>query len=147
MPITSQEDVQEDWGWKLVHGEVFRTPRFPLLLSIMVGNGTQLCAMCGVTLGPHCPHYLNHPILTVVSVFSVCASRVFVTFEPRITGDRYDDLLDVLRRVRSFLVPRDFNTQQSLSRIGGYFSSRVYTSLGGTDRRKNAFLTATALPT
>ena len=31
--------------------------------------------------------------------------------------------------------------------IGGYISSRIYASLGGTDRRKNAFLTATILPT
>ena len=46
-----QEDVQEDWGWKLVHGEVFRTPRMPMLLAVMVGNGAQLCAMCSVTLG------------------------------------------------------------------------------------------------
>ncbi len=28
-----QEDVQEDWGWKLVHGEVFRKPSNPLILS------------------------------------------------------------------------------------------------------------------
>lgn len=49
--ITSQEDVQEDWGWKLVHGEVFRTPRWPMLLAVMVGNGAQLCAMSLVTLG------------------------------------------------------------------------------------------------
>ena len=46
-----QEDVQEDWGWKLVHGEVFRTPNNPLVLSALVGNGAQLCAMVGVTLG------------------------------------------------------------------------------------------------
>ncbi|KAF9820295.1 hypothetical protein IEO21_01509 [Rhodonia placenta] len=44
------EDVQEDWGWKLVHGEVFRTPRNPMILSILSGNGSQLCAMAGVTL-------------------------------------------------------------------------------------------------
>jgi len=31
--------------------------------------------------------------------------------------------------------------------IGGYVSSRVYASMGGSSRRKNAFLTATALPT
>lgn len=43
--------MQEDWGWKLVHGEVFRQPRNPMLLSIMVGNGAQLCAMVAVTLG------------------------------------------------------------------------------------------------
>ena len=34
-----------------------------------------------------------------------------------------------------------------LCSIGGYVSSRVYTSLGGTDKRKNSFLTATILPT
>jgi hypothetical protein len=46
-----QEDVQEDWGWKLVHGEVFRRPQRPMLLSVLVGNGSQLSAMVGVTLG------------------------------------------------------------------------------------------------
>lgn len=49
--IVLQEDVQEDWGWKLVHGEVFRTPNNPLILSCLVGNGAQLCSMVGVTLG------------------------------------------------------------------------------------------------
>lgn len=50
-----QEDVQEDWGWKLVHGEVFRRPRNPMIFSVLVGNGAQLCAMVGVTLGMcHC---------------------------------------------------------------------------------------------
>lgn len=34
-----------------------------------------------------------------------------------------------------------------LTRFGGYYSSRVYASLGGVDRRKNAFVTATVLPT
>lgn len=34
-----------------MHGEVFRTPRNPMALSVLVGNGAQLCAMAGVTLG------------------------------------------------------------------------------------------------
>jgi hypothetical protein len=49
--LAPQEDVQEDWGWKLVHGEVFRTPNNPLVLSALIGNGAQLCSMVGVTLG------------------------------------------------------------------------------------------------
>jgi transmembrane 9 superfamily protein 2/4 len=49
--VLSQEDVQEDWGWKLVAGEVFRSPKYPLLLSVMIGNGSQLCAMVAITLG------------------------------------------------------------------------------------------------
>jgi len=53
-----QEDVQEDWGWKLVHGEVFRAPRNPLLLSVLAGNGAQLSAMVGITLGQSLDPYL-----------------------------------------------------------------------------------------
>ncbi|RKP06697.1 hypothetical protein THASP1DRAFT_31496 [Thamnocephalis sphaerospora] len=45
-----QEDIQEDFGWKLVHGDVFRTPPHAMLLSALVGNGTQLLCMACVTL-------------------------------------------------------------------------------------------------
>lgn len=48
--IDLSEDVQEDFGWKLVHGEVFRPPQHAMLLSIMVGSGAQLAAMASVTL-------------------------------------------------------------------------------------------------
>lgn len=44
------DTVQEDSGWKLVHGDVFRPPRLPLVLSILVGNGTQLFMMTGFTI-------------------------------------------------------------------------------------------------
>ena len=47
----SMEDgVQEDSGWKLVHGDVFRPPRNPLLLSVFLGNGAQLFVMTGTTI-------------------------------------------------------------------------------------------------
>ena len=45
-----EDGVQEDSGWKLVHGDVFRTPSRPLLLSILVGNGAQLFVMTGSTI-------------------------------------------------------------------------------------------------
>lgn len=45
-----EEGVQEDSGWKLVHGDVFRTPSRPLLLSILLGNGAQLFVMTGCTI-------------------------------------------------------------------------------------------------
>lgn len=44
------EDVQDDSGWKLVHGDVFRTPKNPMLLSLMLGSGTQLFFMTGATI-------------------------------------------------------------------------------------------------
>ncbi|KAG6334661.1 hypothetical protein ID866_4428 [Astraeus odoratus] len=108
--IDLSEDVQEDWGWKLVHGEVFRTPRYSTALAVMVGNGAQLCAMCAVTL-----------------VFALLGF---------LSPSNRGSLATVMVVCWSFF-----------GGIGGYYSSRVYASLGGKDRRKTAFITATVLPT
>jgi len=81
-----------------------------MVLSIMVGNGAQLCAMVGVTL-----------------VFALLGF-----LSPSNRGS-----LGTVMMVCWTL----------FGGIGGYYSSRVYTSLGGTHRRENAFLTATVLPT
>ena len=45
-----EDGVQEDSGWKLVHGDVFRTPSRPMLLSVLLGNGAQLFVMTGFTI-------------------------------------------------------------------------------------------------
>ncbi|KAF8973240.1 Nonaspanin [Flammula alnicola] len=107
--IDLSEDVQEDWGWKLVHGEVFRSPKNALLLAVLVGNGTQISAMVAVTLVFALMGFLSPSNRgSLATVMMVCWS--------------------------------------CFGSIGGYFSSRVYASLGGSNRRKNAFVTATALP-
>ncbi|KND01964.1 uncharacterized protein SPPG_02472 [Spizellomyces punctatus DAOM BR117] len=49
--VEAQEDAQEDFGWKLVHGDVFRPPRWSMLLAVLVGSGAQLFLMASVTLG------------------------------------------------------------------------------------------------
>ena len=41
---------QEEFGWKLVHGDVFRPPRKGMLLSVFLGSGTQMLCMSGITL-------------------------------------------------------------------------------------------------
>lgn len=48
--IDLTEDIQEDSGWKLVHGDVFRSPKNRMLLSVFLGSGIQLFIMAGVTL-------------------------------------------------------------------------------------------------
>lgn len=48
--IDLAEDVQEDVGWKLVHGEVFRSPQRPMLLSAFTGTGAHLLCIAIVTL-------------------------------------------------------------------------------------------------
>ena len=45
-----EDGIQEDSGWKLVHGDVFRTPKASLLLSVFLGNGAQLFVMAGATI-------------------------------------------------------------------------------------------------
>lgn len=48
--VDLSEDIQEDSGWKLVHGDVFRSPKNAMLFSIFLGSGAQLFTMFGVTL-------------------------------------------------------------------------------------------------
>lgn len=49
--IESGEDAQEEFGWKLVHGDVFRPPRKGMLLSVLLGSGIQVFFMALITLG------------------------------------------------------------------------------------------------
>ncbi|KAJ1932324.1 Transmembrane 9 super member 2, partial [Linderina macrospora] len=44
------EDLQEDFGWKLVHGDVFRAPQHFPMLSVILGSGYQLFWMSLTTL-------------------------------------------------------------------------------------------------
>lgn len=48
--IDLSEEVQEDSGWKLVHGDVFRTPKNRMILSAFLGSGAQMFVMCGLTV-------------------------------------------------------------------------------------------------
>ena len=45
-----QEDLVEEFGWKLVHGDVFRPPVWAMVLSVLVGNGAQVGLMSTLTL-------------------------------------------------------------------------------------------------
>lgn len=44
------EDSLEETGWKLIHGDVFRPPRFPKLFVSIVGTGVQIFFMALITL-------------------------------------------------------------------------------------------------
>merc|ERR1719181_1647047 len=48
--LATAEEAAEETGWKLVHGDVFRKPRFAKLLAVSVGSGAQLLGMSVVTL-------------------------------------------------------------------------------------------------
>ncbi|XP_047166309.1 transmembrane 9 superfamily member 8-like [Vigna umbellata] len=48
--LETQEEAQEETGWKLVHGDVFRPPNNPDLLCVYVGTGVQFFGMILVTM-------------------------------------------------------------------------------------------------
>uniref|UniRef100_A0A8C7FA64 Transmembrane 9 superfamily member n=1 Tax=Oncorhynchus kisutch TaxID=8019 RepID=A0A8C7FA64_ONCKI len=57
---TSREnDAQEESGWKQVHGDVFRPPRKGMLLSVFLGQGTQIFIMTFITLFLACLGFLS----------------------------------------------------------------------------------------
>nr|GMD77018.1 transmembrane 9 superfamily member 9-like [Ipomoea batatas] len=48
--LETQEEAQEETGWKLVHGDVFRAPTNSDLLCVYIGTGVQFLCMTLVTM-------------------------------------------------------------------------------------------------
>ena len=90
--IDSGEDAQEEFGWKLVHGDVFRPPRKGMLLSVFLGSGAQLLSMAAITLVFACLGFLSPAnrgaLMTCALVLFVClgtpagyvSARVYKSF-------------------------------------------------------------------
>ncbi|XP_066437908.1 transmembrane 9 superfamily member 2-like [Eleutherodactylus coqui] len=57
--MDSSEDAQEEFGWKLVHGDIFRPPKKGMLLSVFLGQGTQIFIMTFITLFLACLGFLS----------------------------------------------------------------------------------------
>ena len=50
-PPPPQDDTLEETGWKLVHGDVFRPPLHPTLLTACLGSGIQIFSMILIIIG------------------------------------------------------------------------------------------------
>jgi len=48
--LETKEEVQEESGWKLVHGDVFRPPQRAGLLAVYLGTGVQVLGMTLITM-------------------------------------------------------------------------------------------------
>ncbi|KAL0246404.1 hypothetical protein GEMRC1_007616 [Eukaryota sp. GEM-RC1] len=46
----SLDEYEEDYGWKMIHGDVFRPPRFPSFFASCIGSGVQIGVMLCATL-------------------------------------------------------------------------------------------------
>lgn len=49
----------EESGWKLVHGDVFRPPQYPMILSSLLGSGIQLFCMILIVI---CKWHMLHGV-------------------------------------------------------------------------------------
>ncbi|VDN18380.1 unnamed protein product [Gongylonema pulchrum] len=45
-----ERDLGDEYGWKQVHGDVFRTPSFPLLFSSLIGTGYHVFTVAIITI-------------------------------------------------------------------------------------------------
>jgi transmembrane 9 superfamily protein 3 len=66
---TLERDVREESGWKLVHGDVFRSPRNLVLLSALVGTGAQLAMLILLVI-----------LLAIVGMLYVGRGAIVTTF-------------------------------------------------------------------
>ncbi|XP_046529697.1 transmembrane 9 superfamily member 2-like isoform X2 [Equus quagga] len=57
--VKFEEEAQDEFGWKLVHGDVFRPPRYGMLLSVFLGQGIQVLIMTFITLFLACLGFLS----------------------------------------------------------------------------------------
>lgn len=74
--LEDSEEAQEEFGWKLVHGDVFRPPRSGMLLSLFLGSGVQIFFMSLITLVFACLGFLSPAnrgsLMTCAMVLYVC---------------------------------------------------------------------------
>jgi transmembrane 9 superfamily protein 3 len=64
-----ERDVREESGWKLVHGDVFRSPQNLVLLSALVGTGAQLAMLILLVI-----------LLAIVGMLYVGRGAIVTTF-------------------------------------------------------------------
>lgn len=127
--IDSGEDAQEEFGWKLVHGDVFRPPRKGMLLSVFLGSGTQILCMTGITL---------------VRLFVTAAAT---RYKARLQSQQVFACLGFLSPAnRGALMTCSMILYVCLGTPAGYISARIYKSFGGEKWKSNVLLTSMLCP-
>lgn len=49
--VEADDELTDDYGWKQVHGDVFRPPERPLLFCSLIGTGYHLLSVLFITIG------------------------------------------------------------------------------------------------
>ena len=69
-----QDDPLEETGWKLVHGDVFRPPKYPTMLVVCIGSGIQILSMVLIIIGELHERIRNGCLITPLSPLSLSLS-------------------------------------------------------------------------
>lgn len=120
------DDIQEDYGWKLVHAEVFRQPQHTMLLSIANGSGSQVAVMLVVAIFFALLGFLSPSNRGSLSTVMIVCWTLFGGESSWIASWRV-----LIRSVA----------------VSGYVSTRLFASLGGQAWKQNILWTATLFPT
>jgi lysylphosphatidylglycerol synthetase-like protein (DUF2156 family) len=91
------DDEQEDYGWKLVHGDVFRFPKYVNLFSALLGVGAQfllvvttalVLALSGV-VSPSNPGALPTTTIVLYSLSCVVSGAVSAGLYKQLGGEKW----------------------------------------------------------
>lgn len=109
LAVVDEEDAQEEVGWKLVHGDVFRPPRNALFLSVFVGSGCQILFMVAVTLVFACLGFLSPANRGSLMTFALVLYVLFAVVAGYVSARLYKTMNGLAWKTNvlmtSFLVP------------------------------------------
>lgn len=148
--VQTLEEAQEESGWKLVHGDVFRPPQFsPILLAVLAGSGAQLFAMALSTLtfallGFMSPANRGGLLTSLLLLFVFMGKRVGGCVGGR--GREREREGWHQPPLPSSLPPYITSQHNTTGSVAGYCSSRLYKLFGGKNWKKSTLLTATLFP-
>ncbi|KAJ9557812.1 hypothetical protein OSB04_012426 [Centaurea solstitialis] len=112
---------QEETGWKYIHGDVFRYPKFKSLFAASLGSGSQLFALC--TNPPDTILCLANDFCSTIFIFILALVGVFYPYN---RGALFTALVVIYALT---------------SGIAGYTASSFYCQLEGTNWVRNLLLT------
>lgn len=77
MEVDEEEIGDEETGWKMIHGDVFRSPQLLSLFSAFIGSGAQifftvLVNLCCVLLGVYEPTKRGSILTSMILIYAVC---------------------------------------------------------------------------
>jgi transmembrane 9 superfamily protein 3 len=124
-----ERDLGDEYGWKQVHGDVFRAPAYPLFFSVLVGTGYQIAivSFAVITFAIMGDLYIGRGLPSITFIFDESFANLKICC------------------LGSLLTTAIF-VYAATSPVNGYFGGSIYAQSGGRLWIKQMFLSAFSLP-